>query len=162
MALANVLTRTATTDSVAIIIVGTLLTFKGQATVGEMVTFMNFSGLIIARLERSVSFVNSVVSEAPRLREFFKFGTPSHRSRDRRGAIDPGRLQGRVEFKHVSFRMTVSAWLVEDLFFSHARRNDRASSVQRAPENRPPSLCSTALSIRSPVRSTLTARHPQI
>ena len=71
-ALANVLTRTATTLTVlAIIIVGTLLTIQGKATVGEMVTFMNFAGLIIARLEHSVSFINSVVSEAPSLREFF-------------------------------------------------------------------------------------------
>ena len=44
-ALANVLTRTATTLTVlAIIVVGTLLTIKGKATVGEMVTFMNFAG----------------------------------------------------------------------------------------------------------------------
>ena len=43
-ALANVLTRTATTLTVlAIIIVGTLLTINGHATVGEMVTFMNFA-----------------------------------------------------------------------------------------------------------------------
>ena len=50
-ALANVLTRTATTLTVlAIIIVGTLLTIKGQATVGEMVTLMNFSCLFIARI----------------------------------------------------------------------------------------------------------------
>ncbi|MGA6975740.1 MAG: glucan ABC transporter ATP-binding protein/ permease, partial [Pseudolabrys sp.] len=118
-ALANVLTRTATTLTVlAIIIVGTLLTFKGQATVGEMVTFMNFSGLIIARLERSVSFVNSVVSEAPRLREFFQVWDTVPSIRDRRGAIDPGRLQGRVEFKHVSFSYDGKRVAVEDLNFS--------------------------------------------
>ena len=110
-ALANVLTRTATTLTVlAIIIVGTLLTIKGQATVGEMVTFMNFAGLIIARLERSVSFANSVVSEAPRLREFFQVWDTVPSIRDRRGATDPGRLRGRVEFKHVSFLMTAKAW----------------------------------------------------
>lgn len=118
-ALANVLTRTATTLTVlAIIIVGTLLTIKGQATVGEMVTFMNFAGLIIARLERSVSFANSVVSEAPRLREFFQVWDTVPSIRDRRGATDPGRLRGRVEFKHVSFSYDGKSMAVDDLNFT--------------------------------------------
>ena len=118
-ALANVLTRTATTLTVlAIIIVGTLLTIKGQATVGEMVTFMNFAGLIIARLERSVSFANSVVSEAPRLREFFQVWDTVPSIRDRRGATDPGRLRGRVEFKHVSFSYDGKSMAVDGLNFT--------------------------------------------
>jgi ATP-binding cassette subfamily B protein len=117
-ALANVLTRTATTLTVlAIIIVGTVLTINGQATVGEMVTFMNFAGLIIARLEHSVSFINTVVSEAPRLREFFQVWDTVPSIRDRRGAVDPGRLRGLVEFKHVSFSYDGKQLAVEDLNF---------------------------------------------
>jgi ATP-binding cassette, subfamily B, beta-glucan exporter len=117
-ALANVLTRTATTLTVlAIIILGTLLTINGQATVGEMVTFMNFAGLIIARLEHSVSFIHEVVSEAPRLREFFKVWDTVPSIRDRRGAVDPGRLRGLVEFKHVSFSYDGKRMAVADLNF---------------------------------------------
>ena len=103
-ALAVVLTRTATTLTVlSIIIVGTLLNINGQATIGEMVTFMNFAGLIITRLEHSVSFINDLVSEAPRLREFFQVWDTVPTIRDRPDAFDPGRLHGRVEFKDVSF-----------------------------------------------------------
>jgi len=117
-ALANVLTRTATTLTVlAIIIVGTLLTIKGQATVGEMVTFMNFAGLIIARLERSVSFINGVVSDAPRLREFFQVWDTVPSIRDEPDAVDPGRLRGLVEFKHVFFSYDGKQMAVEDLNF---------------------------------------------
>jgi ATP-binding cassette, subfamily B, beta-glucan exporter len=117
-ALANVLTRTATTLTVlSIIIVGTLLTMKGQATVGEMVTFMNFAGLIIARLEHSVSFLNTVVSEAPSLREFFQVWDTVPSIRDEPNAIDPGRLRGEVEFKHVSFSYDGKRLAVEDLNF---------------------------------------------
>jgi ATP-binding cassette subfamily B protein len=117
-ALANVLTRTATTLTVlAIIIVGTLLTINGKATVGEMVTFMNFAGLIIARLEHSVSFVNTVVSEAPSLYEFFQVWDTVPSIRDQRGAIDPGRLRGLVEFKHVSFSYDGKRMAVQDLNF---------------------------------------------
>jgi ATP-binding cassette, subfamily B, beta-glucan exporter len=115
-ALANVLTRTATTLTVlAIIILGTFLTINSQATVGEMVTFMSFAGLIIARLEHSVSFINTVVSEAPRLREFFQVWDTVPSIRDRRGAVDPGRLRGFVEFKHVSFSYDGKRKAVEDL-----------------------------------------------
>jgi ATP-binding cassette subfamily B protein len=103
-ALAVVLTRTSTTLAVlAIIIVGTLLNINGQATIGEMVTFMNFAGLIIARLEQTVSFVNRVVSEAPRLHEFFQVRDTVPAIRDEPDAVDPGRLVGLVEFKNVSF-----------------------------------------------------------
>jgi ATP-binding cassette subfamily B protein len=117
-ALANVLTRTATTLTVlAIIIAGTLLTIQGKATVGEMVTFMNFAGLIIARLEHSVSFINSVVSEAPRLREFFTVWDTVPSIRDHPDAVDPGRLRGLVEFKHVSFSYDGKRMAVEDLNF---------------------------------------------
>jgi glucan exporter ATP-binding protein len=117
-ALANVLTRTATTLTVlAIIIVGAVLSINGQATVGEMVTFMNFSGLIIARLERSVSFINTLVSEAPRLREFFQVWDTVPAIRDQPGAVDPGRLRGLVEFKHVSFSYGGDRLAVEDLNF---------------------------------------------
>jgi glucan exporter ATP-binding protein len=117
-ALANVLTRTATTLTVlSIIIVGTLLTMNGQATVGEMVTFMNFAGLIIARLEHSVSFLNTVVSEAPSLREFFQVWDTVPSIRDEPNAIDPGRLRGEVEFRHVSFSYDGKRLAVEDLNF---------------------------------------------
>ncbi len=103
-ALAVVLTRTSTTLTVlAIIIVGTLLHINGEATIGEMVTFMNFATLIISRLEQSVIFINRIVSEAPRLREFFQVWDTVPAIRDQPDAVDPGRLVGLVEFKDVSF-----------------------------------------------------------
>jgi ATP-binding cassette subfamily B protein len=117
-ALAVVLTRTATTLTVlSIIIVGTLLHINGQATIGEMVTFMNFAGLIITRLEQSVSFINRVMSEVPRLREFFQVWDTVPAIRDRPDAIDPGRLGGLVEFKDVSFTYDGQQMAVADLNF---------------------------------------------
>ena len=117
-ALAIVLTRTSTTLTVlAIIIVGTLLHINGQATIGEMVTFMNFAGLIIARLEQTVGFINRVMSEAPRLREFFQVWDTVPAIRDRPDAVDPGRLGGLVEFKDVSFSYDGERMAVADLNF---------------------------------------------
>jgi ATP-binding cassette subfamily B protein len=117
-ALVVVLTRTSTTLTVlAIIIVGTLLHINGQATIGEMVTFMNFAGLIIARLESTVGFVNALVSHAPRLREFFQVWDTIPAIRDRPDAVDPGRLGGLVEFKDVSFSYDGEQMAVADLSF---------------------------------------------
>ena len=93
----------------AIIVVGTLLHINGQATIGEMVTFMNFAGLIIARLEQSVNFINHVMSEAPRLREFFQVWDTVPAIRDREFAVDPGRLVGRVEFTDVMVKSVSGA-----------------------------------------------------
>ena len=117
-ALVNILTRTSTTLTVlTIIIVGTLLHINGMATIGEMVTFMNFSGLIISRLEQSVSFINRVMSEAPRLREFFQVWDTVPAIRDLPDAVDPGRLNGLVEFKDVSFSYDGKQMAAIDLNF---------------------------------------------
>lgn len=117
-ALANILTRTSTTLTVlAIIIVGTLLHINGQASIGEMVTFMNFAGLIITRLEQSVGFINKVMSEAPRLREFFVVWDTVPAIRDLPDATDPGRLKGLVEFKDVSFSYDGERMAAADLNF---------------------------------------------
>src|SRR6202142_819285 len=117
-ALAIVLTRTSTTLTVlSIIIVGTLLHINGQATIGEMVTFMNFAGLIIARLEQSVGFINRVMMDAPRLREFFQVWDTVPAIRDLPDAVDPGRLGGLVEFKGVSFSYDGERMAVADLNF---------------------------------------------
>ncbi|HSP49377.1 MAG TPA: glucan ABC transporter ATP-binding protein/ permease [Pseudolabrys sp.] len=117
-ALAIVLTRTSTTLTVlSIIIVGTLLHINGQATIGEMVTFMNFASLIIARLEQTVGFINRVMMDAPRLREFFQVWDTIPTIRDLPDAIDPGRLRGLVEFKGVSFSYDGERMAVADLNF---------------------------------------------
>ena len=51
--------------------VGVTLHFQGRATIGDIVMFMNFAGLLIDQLEKFVRFINKVFMDAPRLREFF-------------------------------------------------------------------------------------------
>jgi ATP-binding cassette subfamily B protein len=118
-ALANVLTRMSTTLTVlSIIIVGTWLHIQGKATIGEMVTFMNFAGLIIIRLEQSVGFINKMMLEAPRLREFFQVWDTIPAIRDLPDATDPGKLKGLVEFKDVSFSYDGERMAAADLNFA--------------------------------------------
>src|SRR6185369_3305724 len=76
---------------------------RGLATIGDIVIFSNFTGLVITRLEQMVGFVNRLLLDGPRLADFFAVLDTTPAVRDRPGAIDPGRVAGRVEFDHVSF-----------------------------------------------------------
>jgi glucan exporter ATP-binding protein len=118
-AIIAVLTRSATTISMlAIFLLGIWLNSKGQATIGEIVTFMNFAALLVVRLEQVVGFSNKVLMDAPRLREFFDVLDTVPAVRDRADAIDPGRLRGMVEFSDVSFSYDGKRPAVADLSFT--------------------------------------------
>jgi ATP-binding cassette subfamily B protein len=117
-AIVTVLTRAATTVALlAIFVLGTFLYFRNLASIGEIVTFMNFAGLLVSRLEQAVSFTNNVFMEAPRLREFFDVLDTVPSVADEPGAVDPGRVQGRVEFGHVTFSYDGRRPAVADLSF---------------------------------------------
>ena len=75
------------------------------------------AGLIIGRLEQTVSFSNRIVSEAPRLREFFQVWDTVPDIRDKPEAIDPGRVEGLVEFKDVSFSYDANSFAGANLKF---------------------------------------------
>src|SRR5689334_2775344 len=114
-----VITRASTTLTLlAIFVCGIWLHFRGEASIGDIVMFMNFSALLIMQLERFVRFVNKVFMDAPRLREFFDVLDTEPAVRDRRDAVDPGRLRGMVEFSDVSFSYDGKRAAVADLAFS--------------------------------------------
>jgi ATP-binding cassette subfamily B protein len=118
-ALCAVLTRASTTITMlAIFIVGIWLNMRGQTTIGEIVTFTSFAGLLIVRLEQAVGFANRLFMETPRLREFFEVLDTVPAVRDRPDAIDPGRVRGLVEFSNVSFSYDGKRSAVADLSFT--------------------------------------------
>jgi glucan exporter ATP-binding protein len=117
-AIISVLTRAATTITILLIIaVGALLNLRGLASVGEIVTFMSFATMLIDRLQHTVSFINRVFSEAPRLKEFFDVLDTVPLLRDKPDAIDLGRLGGRVVFRDVTFTYGGKQPAVHDLNF---------------------------------------------
>jgi glucan exporter ATP-binding protein len=116
-ALVNVLSRSATTLTVLMMLVLGLWLFGQQRiTIGEIVMFIGFSGLIIGRLEQSVSFANRLSLEAPKLREFISVLQASPQIASRPDAVDPGSIQGRIEFRQVSYRYSPSAPAAIDAF----------------------------------------------
>jgi ATP-binding cassette subfamily B protein len=118
-AIISVLTRAATTITIlSIIVVGALLNLRDLATVGEIVTFMSFATMLIDRLQHTVGFANRLFLEAPRLAEFFDILDTVPALHDRADVIDPGRLLGRVVFRHVTFTYDGTQPAVEDLSFA--------------------------------------------
>jgi ATP-binding cassette subfamily B protein len=117
-ALATVITRTATTLTIlAILILGVWFYVHGLTTVGEIVMFMSYATLLIGKLEQAVGFSNRMVTDAPRLREFFDVLDTTPAVRDRPDAIDPGRVRGLVEFHDVSHSYDGKRPAVIDLSF---------------------------------------------
>jgi ATP-binding cassette subfamily B protein len=115
-AIAAVLTRASTTlTMLAIFLVGIGLHVRGLASIGQLVTFTSFTGMVVARLEQVVGFVNRLMIDAPRLREFFAVLDTVPAVRDRPGATDPGRVRGLVEFDRVSYSYDGRRAAVTDL-----------------------------------------------
>jgi ATP-binding cassette subfamily B protein len=118
-AVAAVLTRASTTlTMLTILVVGIFLYAAGSTTVGEIVMFMSFATMLIAKLESIVHFANHMVMEAPRLQEYFDVLDTVPSVRDRPDAIDPGRMRGLVEFEDVTFSYDGKRPAVEDLTFT--------------------------------------------
>jgi ATP-binding cassette, subfamily B, beta-glucan exporter len=118
-AVVAVLTRASTTLTLlAIFLVGVFLHLDGRASIGDIVMFMNFAGALIGQLEKVVRFVNKIFMDAPRLKEFFMVLDTESEVRDRPDAIDPGRVQGRVEFRDVTFSYDGKRSAVADLNFT--------------------------------------------
>jgi ATP-binding cassette, subfamily B, beta-glucan exporter len=118
-AVAAVLTRTATTLTLLVIlVVGTYLKLVGLTSVGQIVSFMSIASLLIGRLEQIVSFANRLFTDAPKLTEFFGVFDTMPEIRNRPNAVDPGRLHGLVEFKDVSFSYDGKRSTVTDLNFT--------------------------------------------
>jgi ATP-binding cassette, subfamily B, beta-glucan exporter len=118
-AVAAVATRASTTLTLlSIFVVGIWLYIQGLTTIGEIVMFTNFAGMLITRLEQAVGFANRLFMDAPRLKEFFDVFDTVPGVRDRHDAVDAGRVRGLVEFKDVSFSYDGKRPAVADLNFT--------------------------------------------
>ena len=103
-ALAVVFGRAASTITLLLVfILGTILYLHGIGSIGGIVMFMSFATMLIGRLEQIVNFYNSLFLQAAKLKMFFEVVDTLPQVADRPGAIDPGRLKGRVAFEKVSF-----------------------------------------------------------
>jgi ATP-binding cassette subfamily B protein len=117
-ALAAVATRAASTLTLlSIFVIGVWLHLQALATIGEIVTFMNFATMLIARLEQLVGFVNYLFMQTPKMRDFFGVLDTTPNVADAPNAKDPGRLTGEVVFDRVTFAYDERRKAIEDVSF---------------------------------------------
>ncbi len=103
-AVVNVLTRGASTLAViAIVVIGTLLHMQGQASVGEIVSFMGFATLLIGRLESGVQFTSRVFLQMPILEDFYNVLDAKSSVPEKPAAPKLDAPHGEVNFNNVSF-----------------------------------------------------------
>jgi glucan exporter ATP-binding protein len=118
-ALVSTLTKASTTlTMLAILIVGLFLFAQGQTTIGGIVMFMSFAGMLIQRLEQSASFINRIFMDAPRLEEFFGVLDTTSSVKDRKNAVALTKVKGLVEFESVTFSYDGKRPAVTDLTFT--------------------------------------------
>ena len=120
-AIAAVATRASSTISIlSIFLLGVWLHLQGLATIGEIVTFINFATMLIGRLEQMVGFVNVLFMQGPRISDFFDVLDTRPGVEDRPNAVDPGRLSGNVVFDRVTFSYDGKRAAVNDVSFEVA------------------------------------------
>ncbi len=103
-ALLSVMTRAASTITVILIFVlGTWLYTQGEATVGEIVSFMGFATMLIGRMDQASGFVSRIFFQMPSLGDFFRVLDAQSTVPDNPNGIDIGRARGEVEFDDVNF-----------------------------------------------------------
>ena len=117
-ALVSTLTKASTTlTMLAILILGIVLFSHGETTVGGIVMFMSFAGMLIQRLEQAARFFNRIFMDAPRVQEFFEV-LDTAGPRDRKRAVTLKKVRGLTQFDHVTFSYDGKMPAVEDLTFA--------------------------------------------
>jgi len=120
-AVVAVMTRAAATLTViAIFVMGTVLHLRGQATVGEIVSFMGFATMLIARLEGAVGFVSHMVFQAPALEQFFAVVDSRSSVPEKSDAASLPRVQGEVRFEQVGFAYPGGPLILDGIDFAAA------------------------------------------
>ncbi|HEX2941522.1 MAG TPA: glucan ABC transporter ATP-binding protein/ permease [Rhodopila sp.] len=118
-ALVNILTRSASTVAIlSIVVLGTMLHLRGEAAVGDIVSFMGFASMLIGRLDGLVGFVSRLFTTIPTLDEYFAVMDTNSTVPEAAGAVDLPAGPGEVRFENVSFAYPKSAAILSDVSFT--------------------------------------------
>jgi ATP-binding cassette subfamily B protein len=114
----TVANRSASTLTVvAILALGAWLASRGEASIGDIVTFAGFSLAIVGRLDQLASFAAGLFYHAPALRDFFEvLDVPGPRDECANAPQLPS-VRGEVAFEDVSFSYAAGGPAVKHLSF---------------------------------------------
>jgi ATP-binding cassette subfamily B protein len=110
----------ATITMVAVFAMGALLAGRGEMTVGEIVSFVGFASLLIAKLDQISGFVTAVHRQAPTLEGYFALIDEPAGIIEKPGAAALPPAKGDVRYDAVSFRFPGSPQGVHDVTLAAA------------------------------------------
>ncbi len=117
----TVLTRSAATITLlAILFLGSWLAQTGRITIGEIVSFAAFAGLLIAKLDVFSGFLMRVFMQAPTLQTLFRLLDTPSAAPDRTDAYPLTNVKGTIVYDNVSFAFPDANQGVFDLSFEVA------------------------------------------
>jgi ATP-binding cassette subfamily B protein len=100
----NVITRLSSMVAMVTIVgIGSALVHAGKASEGQIVTFVGFSTLLIARLDQLSSFVNRIVGQMPTARNLFNLIDQKVSEEALTDTLPARAHRGKVVFENVSF-----------------------------------------------------------
>lgn len=116
-AVATTMARTVgTVATLTLVAAGILLHSRGEASVGEVVSFLGFSSMLIGRLEAAVWFFSGLARAAPSVDEWFAVtDIPAAAPRP---ACLPGEVRGEVRFENVCFTYPDGSRALDGISFS--------------------------------------------
>jgi glucan exporter ATP-binding protein len=114
--LLTVMTRMAATITVVgIYAVGAVLVARNEITVGEIVAFVGFAGLLIGKLDLLSGFAVRIFQYAPTLNSFFDLLDATDGVREKPSARPLANVAGNVRYEDVTFRFKNSEQGVFDI-----------------------------------------------
>ena len=117
--LLTVLTRAASTVTmVCVFALGSVLASRGEMTVGQIVAFVGFAGLLIGKLDQLSGFVARIFMQAPTLLSYFNLMDASVAIIEKPDATELIDAKGAVAYEGVHFRYGTSKQGVFDLNFT--------------------------------------------
>lgn len=103
--LLTVLQRSAATITmVAVLATGALLAGRGELSVGRIVAFVGFAGLLIGKLDQVTGFIVAIHRRAPGLRGYFALLDAAAGGEDKPDATILPSIVGDVRYENVTFR----------------------------------------------------------
>lgn len=120
--LLTVLQRSAATITmVAVLATGALLVGRGELSVGEVVAFVAFAGLLISKLDQVTNFITSIHRRAPSLQGYFDLVDAAQGVVEKPDALAlPQPVRGDVRYDDVSFRFPGTDQGIFNLSFATA------------------------------------------
>ncbi|MBX4873092.1 glucan ABC transporter ATP-binding protein/ permease [Rhizobium bangladeshense] len=118
-ALASALNRMASTIAMMVVlIIGTMLVQSGELRVGDVIAFIGFANLLIARLDLMRQFATQIFEARSKLQDFYTLEDSVRDREEPAGNSEIRNVKGAVEFRGVSFGFGNSSQGLHNVSFS--------------------------------------------